>query len=454
MGFACHSIFGLAYRLWPAMKASALAPIQFWLFVLATPVMLIGLYFTLSGGTPIPTIIGSIGVCLGAALFARHRLAGVGCGMNPSPIGRGAGVKGPTQANKAPLLCWRDLRWNLAQVMARNATQCRTRPASRNVSEDIAAMRTYYRRAAVNGGEVFYREAPRSPGRARLHRTRAPTRFQEWMMKSIFWPVVAISLAVGGAADPTAAQDMPSQGFSLYGAWSGELQTPKGVIAMTKSYRPDGAYVSVGRLSNGAAQRFFGSYRATMTGQNELVVQNQPRARQPSAMCARMQSRNLINCVPIRLPPAATERIRVVSPTEIQVESSAPGQAPVSVTLYRDPHPALLSMNIPERQVTDMWAAPMPQAPTITPYDQSGVHKGMNDFIYGHMRGCQYKDTGDNGTITRVATGNRRVAQKERPRSRRERGAGRGPASIERQAEAPPRFARDRNRGRRQTSVL
>ncbi len=217
-------------------------------------------------------------------------------------------------------------------------------------------------------------------------------------MKSIFWPVVAISLAVGGAADPTAAQDMPSQGFSLYGAWSGELQTPKGVIAMTKSYRPDGAYVSVGRLSNGAAQRFFGSYRATMTGQNELVVQNQPRARQPSAMCARMQSRNLINCVPIRLPPAATERIRVVSPTEIQVESSAPGQAPVSVTLYRDPHPALLSMNIPERQVTDMWAAPMPQAPTITPYDQSGVHKGMNDFIYGHMRGCQYKDTGANGT--------------------------------------------------------
>ncbi len=67
VGFACHSIFGLAYRLWPAMKASALAPIQFWLFVLATPVMLIGLYFTLSGGTSVPTIIGSIGVSLGAA---------------------------------------------------------------------------------------------------------------------------------------------------------------------------------------------------------------------------------------------------------------------------------------------------------------------------------------------------------------------------------------------------
>ena len=70
VGFACHSIFGLAYRLWPAMKASALAPIQFWIFVVASPVMLIGLYLTLSGGTSVPTIIGSIGVFLGAALFA------------------------------------------------------------------------------------------------------------------------------------------------------------------------------------------------------------------------------------------------------------------------------------------------------------------------------------------------------------------------------------------------
>jgi hypothetical protein len=51
------------------MKTSALAPFQFWIFVIATPVMLVGLYFTL-GGTMVPTIIGSIGVFLGAALFA------------------------------------------------------------------------------------------------------------------------------------------------------------------------------------------------------------------------------------------------------------------------------------------------------------------------------------------------------------------------------------------------
>lgn len=69
VGFACHSIFGLAYRQWPAMKDSALASFQFWLFVLATPVTLVGLYFTLIGGPALPTIIGSLGLLLGALLF-------------------------------------------------------------------------------------------------------------------------------------------------------------------------------------------------------------------------------------------------------------------------------------------------------------------------------------------------------------------------------------------------
>jgi hypothetical protein len=70
VGFACHSIFGMAYRQWPAMKASNLAPYQFWIFVIATPITLIGLAFTLTGGPALPTIIGSLGLLLGAALFA------------------------------------------------------------------------------------------------------------------------------------------------------------------------------------------------------------------------------------------------------------------------------------------------------------------------------------------------------------------------------------------------
>lgn len=70
VGFACHSIFGLVYRQWPSMKASALASLQFWVFVSATPITLVGLYFTLSGGPMLPTIIGSLGLLLGSALFA------------------------------------------------------------------------------------------------------------------------------------------------------------------------------------------------------------------------------------------------------------------------------------------------------------------------------------------------------------------------------------------------
>lgn len=70
IGFACHSIFGMAYRQWPAMKASRLAPYQFWIFVIATPITLIGLVFTLTGGPAAPTIVGSLGLVIGAALFA------------------------------------------------------------------------------------------------------------------------------------------------------------------------------------------------------------------------------------------------------------------------------------------------------------------------------------------------------------------------------------------------
>lgn len=69
IGFACHALFGVAYRLWPALAASALAPFQFWIFVVATPITLAGLVFTLEGGPVLPTILGSFGVLIGAALF-------------------------------------------------------------------------------------------------------------------------------------------------------------------------------------------------------------------------------------------------------------------------------------------------------------------------------------------------------------------------------------------------
>jgi len=70
IGFVSHAIFGMAYRHWPALKDSPLAPYQFWIFVIASPITLIGLYFTVMNGPELPTIIGSIAVLAGAALFA------------------------------------------------------------------------------------------------------------------------------------------------------------------------------------------------------------------------------------------------------------------------------------------------------------------------------------------------------------------------------------------------
>ena len=70
IGFSSHAVFGMAYRQWPALKDLPLAPYQFWIFIVATPVTLIGLYFTLTNGPELPTIIGSIAVLIGAALFA------------------------------------------------------------------------------------------------------------------------------------------------------------------------------------------------------------------------------------------------------------------------------------------------------------------------------------------------------------------------------------------------
>jgi hypothetical protein len=45
-------------------------PYQFWIFVISTPVALIGLVFTVSGGPVIPTILGSLGLLIGAVLFS------------------------------------------------------------------------------------------------------------------------------------------------------------------------------------------------------------------------------------------------------------------------------------------------------------------------------------------------------------------------------------------------
>jgi hypothetical protein len=69
VGFASHVLFGMAHRRRPPTNSSSLALSQFWIFVVATPITLIGLVFTLSGGPELPTIVGWLGLLVGAALF-------------------------------------------------------------------------------------------------------------------------------------------------------------------------------------------------------------------------------------------------------------------------------------------------------------------------------------------------------------------------------------------------
>ena len=70
-GFVVLAIYGVIYRLWPALKDSPLAKAQFWIAVIAVLGQVLGAYrFALSGGSEI-AIIASASVLslLGALLF-------------------------------------------------------------------------------------------------------------------------------------------------------------------------------------------------------------------------------------------------------------------------------------------------------------------------------------------------------------------------------------------------
>ncbi|MFI4868573.1 MAG: hypothetical protein ACHQDD_04390 [Steroidobacterales bacterium] len=69
VGFAAHCIFGLVYRSWPSLKQGAMAVAQFWLFVLGSPVLMVGIAVAILTNNPALAIVGSMLVILGALLF-------------------------------------------------------------------------------------------------------------------------------------------------------------------------------------------------------------------------------------------------------------------------------------------------------------------------------------------------------------------------------------------------
>ena len=71
-GFVVLAIYGMIYRLWPALKETPLAKAQFWIAVIAVLGQVIGAYqFATSGGTQIAIIASaSVLALLGGLMMA------------------------------------------------------------------------------------------------------------------------------------------------------------------------------------------------------------------------------------------------------------------------------------------------------------------------------------------------------------------------------------------------
>jgi hypothetical protein len=83
VGFVSHCVFGLVHRSWPALRTGAIASVQFWLFVLGTPLFVAGIAISILGGVIWLAVIGSILVLLGALLFLVMMLRN---GMMPETV--------------------------------------------------------------------------------------------------------------------------------------------------------------------------------------------------------------------------------------------------------------------------------------------------------------------------------------------------------------------------------
>jgi len=69
-GFVTLAIYGMAYRLWPAMKKSPLAPAQFWITAIGAAGVIVGSYFFATSGSVPLVAIASVAMIIGSALMS------------------------------------------------------------------------------------------------------------------------------------------------------------------------------------------------------------------------------------------------------------------------------------------------------------------------------------------------------------------------------------------------
>jgi len=67
-GFVTLAIYGILYRLWPALKESPLARIQFWIAVLSAAGIIVGSYFFATSGS-VPLVAGASFVFIVSAVL-------------------------------------------------------------------------------------------------------------------------------------------------------------------------------------------------------------------------------------------------------------------------------------------------------------------------------------------------------------------------------------------------
>lgn len=74
LGWASMALIGCIYRAFPALENSKLAPAQFWLYQIFTPIMMLGLYLILGMNMPQiggpSMLVAAHGVVLSILLFA------------------------------------------------------------------------------------------------------------------------------------------------------------------------------------------------------------------------------------------------------------------------------------------------------------------------------------------------------------------------------------------------
>jgi peptidoglycan/LPS O-acetylase OafA/YrhL len=68
-GFVTLAVYGVIYRLWPAMKESALARVQFWSAAIGAGLMIVGAYLFQAGMGVTVIAIGSVLAILAAVLI-------------------------------------------------------------------------------------------------------------------------------------------------------------------------------------------------------------------------------------------------------------------------------------------------------------------------------------------------------------------------------------------------